>query len=261
MNHSSVPFSAPASVLTIRAYSGLSGDIFLAGLARLTEIGEEELDAFLRNVLPQLAGTVKLGKKTLRHISGSHLTVSLPQEHTHRRLSEIFEIIEKSPLQKSAKDKAQAAFTLIAKAEADVHNTSMEDVHFHEVGALDSILDICMTCELFTRLAPDLFVVSPLPLADGAIVCDHGVLPSPAPAVIKMLDGVQITGFPGRGETVTPTALALLRVFNAAFGPWPSMCVKKHAFVYGSKVFPDAPNGALFVTGTSLETKASHSPT
>ena len=148
---------------------------------------------------------------------------------------------------------ASNTFTLLAEAEAAVHGMKPEAVHFHEVGALDSILDICMACTLFTRLSPARFVVSPLPIADGEVVCAHGVIPVPAPAVLELLEGIPVRPFSGEGETVTPTAIALLRSLGAAFGPWPAMLVEKRALVYGSRVFANAPNGAIFACGTELD--------
>ena len=128
-----------------------------------------------------------------------------------------------------------------------------EAVRFHEVGALDSILDICMACVLFTRISPARFVVSPLPIADGEVVCAHGVIPVPAPAVLELLEGIPVRPFSGEGETVTPTAIALLRSLGAMFGPWPAMLVEKQALVYGSRVFANAPNGTIFACGMELE--------
>jgi uncharacterized protein (DUF111 family) len=117
---------------------------------------------------------------------------------------------------------------------------------------LDSIIDTCLCCRFFALLKPARFVCSPLPLADGGIHCAHGLLPSPAPAVLRMLEGIAVRGFPGVGETVTPTALSLLKALRADFGPWPEMTVLKTAISYGTKVFPDAPNGALWALGRGI---------
>lgn len=238
------------SILTIRAHSGLSGDMFLAGLLRMTESGEE-LDGLLPAIAPDLAGSVRLVRRQVNHIGGWHAEVSLPHQHEHRTLADITAIIASSGLGEKAKGLAAATFTLLAQAEAAVHEKRPEDIHFHEVGALDSILDICLTCELFTRLAPARFVVSPLPVADGSVVCAHGVIPVPAPAVLELLEGIPVRPFPAEGETVTPTAAALLRALGADFGPWPAMRVHKTALVYGTRVFPDVPNGAVFACGTA----------
>ncbi len=237
------------SVLTVRAHSGLSGDIFLAGLLRMTEMDGEALNSLLTSILPELTGSVRLVRREVNHVGGWHAEVTLPHQHEHRALADIVAIIAASGLSESAKSLSTAAFTLLAGAEAAVHGKNPEEVHFHEVGALDSILDICASCELFARLAPARFVVSPLPLADGAVTCAHGVLPVPAPAVLELLEGVPVRPFAGRGETVTPTGLALAKTLGAEFGLWPAMRVKRRALVYGTRVFADAPNGAMFAWG------------
>ena len=158
-------------------------------------------------------------------------------------------MIQNSRITERAKGIAADIFTVLAEAEAKAHGTSIEEVHFHEVGALDSILDICVSCELFVRLNPSRLVVSPLPVADGNVRCAHGVIPVPAPAVLELLEGVPVRPFPGQGETITPTAMALLRALHAEFGPWPAMRVERRALVYGTHVFPGAPNGTVFAWG------------
>lgn len=238
-------------VLTIRSHSGLSGDMFLAGLLCMTGMGEAELDERLKAVMPELAGSVRLVRRQVNHIGGWHADVSLPRQHEHRTLADIVAHIAAGGMDEAAKRLATDTFTLLARAEAAVHGKKPEEVRFHEVGALDSILDICMACELFVRLAPSRFVVSPLPVADGVVVCAHGVIPVPAPAVLELLHGIPVRPFPVEGETVTPTAAALLHALGATFGPWPSMTVEKAALVYGTRTFPDVPNGAVFACGTA----------
>lgn len=239
-------------MLTIRANSGLSGDMLLAGLLRMAEVDEVELERLLAAVMPELSGAVHLVRKQVNHIGGWHAAVTLPNQHEHRTLADITALIKACGMTEAAKKIATETFTLLARAEAAVHEKKPEDVHFHEVGALDSILDICLTCELFARLAPARFVVSPLPLADGFVACAHGIIPVPAPAVLELLEGIPVRGFAGSGETVAPTAIALLRALRADFGPWPSMRIEQRALIYGSKVFENAPNGAIFACGPSL---------
>ena len=236
-------------VLTIRAHSGLSGDIMLAGLMRMTGISADDFEARLASIMPELAGSVELVRHEVNHIGGWHVRVNLPHQHEHRTLGDILGIIGRSGLSERGKELSAATFSLLAKAEAAVHGKAPEDVHFHEVGALDSILDICMACELFAMLAPEHFVVSPLPVADGHVHCAHGIIPVPAPAVLELMEGVPVRPFPVQGETVTPTAMALLKALGAEFGPWPAMRVEKRALAYGTKVFEGAPNGALFAFG------------
>lgn len=252
-HHHGHDHSGPApTVLTIRANSGLSGDMLLAGLLRMAEVDEVELGRLLAAIMPELSGAVRLVRKQVNHIGGWHAEVTLPHQHEHRTLADITALIKACGMSETAKCFATETFTLLARAEAAVHEKKPEDVHFHEVGALDSILDICLCCELFAKLAPGRFVVSPLPLADGFVACAHGIIPVPAPAVLELLEGIPVRGFAGTGETVTPTAIALLRSLGAEFGPWPAMRVEKRALVYGGKVFKDAPNGAIFAFGPEL---------
>ena len=246
-HHTDAP-SGP--VLTIRAHSGLSGDIFLAGLLCMTGLTEKETEEMLTSIMPELAGSVQLTRKEVNHIGGWHADVTLPHQHEHRTLADILALIAACGMSEEGRNLASQTFTLLARAEAAVHGKSPEEVHFHEVGALDSILDICMSCELFCRLAPSRLVVSPLPVADGFVHCAHGILPVPAPAVLELMEGVPVRPFPGQGETVTPTAMALLKALKAEFGPWPAMRVEKKAIIYGSRVFENAPNGAIFACGS-----------
>ncbi|MDR2946508.1 MAG: DUF111 family protein, partial [Candidatus Adiutrix sp.] len=132
-----------------------------------------------------------------------------------------------------------------------VHGLAPEEVHFHEVGALDSIMDIGLVSLLLAKLAPDRIVCGPLPVCDGVIACQHGLLSSPAPAVMKLLTGVPVVGLASRGETVTPTGIALLKGMGAEFGLWPPLVVERQTLAYGNRLLEGVPNGALFVLGQS----------
>lgn len=238
------------TILSVRAVSGLSGDMMLAGLATMAELQQTDLDALVKELgLSALEGTLTLESRSVNHIAGIGCRIELPHEHAHRTFSEIRSIISASIMPDTAKELAIKAFSILAEAEGAVHGKSADSVTFHEVGALDSILDICLCCRIFTILSPTRFLCSPLPLADGAIRCAHGVIPSPAPAVLRMLEGVRVCGFPGDGETVTPTAVSLLKALGATFGQWPEFTVSRTAISYGSKIFKDAPNGALWAIG------------
>lgn len=238
------------AILTVRAASGLSGDIMLGGLAALAGLTDKELHDLLAELhVPALEGCLTLEPRMVHHIAGIGCRITLPHEHAHRSLEDILKLIEKSAMPDTAKVYSYTAFSILAEAEATVHARKMKEVTFHEVGALDSILDICLVCRIFALLHPVRFVCSPLPLADGMIRCAHGVVPSPAPAVLRMLEGVPIQGFSGAGETVTPTAMALLKALEASFGPWPSMMVQKTVISYGTKVFENTLNGAIWALG------------
>ncbi|MEG1609853.1 MAG: nickel insertion protein [Bilophila sp.] len=273
-------------ILTVRALSGLSGDMMLAGLLYLSGLytKDEELNALLATMpVPTLSGCVRLERRFVRHIAGWGCHIELPPEHEHRTHADIMALINASSMEPAAASLALRTFSLLAEAEGRVHGLPAAEVRFHEVGALDSILDICLTCALFVRLAPSHFVCSPLPIGDGGILCAHGWIPTPAPAVLELLTGIPVCGFFGTpaqeanhpeqaeqaehhghhstaatsatvrgcGETVTPTAIALLKALGATFGAWPAMTVRDRALVYGSRVFDNAPNGAIWACGTS----------
>ena len=239
------PMSQTAIVL--RTPSGISGDMLLTGLARLADVSAAELSVILDQIgLDALRDCVTIEATHVDWITGWRAKIDLPEENSHRTLQTIRDIITASQLTAAAKDLATRAFTILAKAEAKVHGCSVEEVHFHEVGALDSIVDTCVAAALFTRIAPASFVCSPLPLCDGTINCAHGLLASPPPAVQEMLEGVPVYGVDAQGETVTPTALSFLKAAGATFGKWPQCEVVRAERVYGGKVFPTLPNGAMF---------------
>ena len=222
----------------------------LAGLARMAELTSEELEVLVAEMrLPALTNSLRLEERAVNAVQGWGCRIELPHEHVHRTLADIEGIIAASDMPADAKEFSCRAFRVLAEAEAAVHGASPAEIAFHEVGALDSILDTCLACRIFTLIKPDRFVCSPLPLADGTIRCAHGLMPSPAPAVLRLLEGVPVRGFAGEGETVTPTALSLLKALGAEFGPWPEMRVQKTAISYGTKIFADAPNGAVWSLG------------
>lgn len=226
--------------------------MMLSGLAALAGLNSDKLDALAAELgLPALQGAVKLEERSINAISGVGCKITLPHEHAHRTLADIEKIIQASSMPEEARALSIKTFRLLAEAEAAVHGKRVQEVSFHEVGALDSILDTCLVCRIFTMLEPDHFICSPLPMADGVINCAHGLVHSPAPAVLRLLEGVPVCEFSGRGETVTPTAISLLRALGADFGPWPRMTVHKSVISYGGKVFENAPNGALWILGTA----------
>jgi uncharacterized protein (DUF111 family) len=237
-------------ILVLRTPSGLSGDMLVSGLAAVSGLDAAAFAATLTRIgLPELEGAARVVPRSLDGIAGVGLEVTLPHVHEHRRLPDILAIIAASGMAQPAKDMAGRALHVLAAAEAAVHGASPEDVHFHEVGAQDSILDVCLACELFVRLAPARFICSPLPVCDGVVRCAHGTLATPAPAVLHLLKGMPIYGIDSTGETVTPTAAALLRAMGAQFGPWPALVLGHHVRAFGGRVLPGVPNGAVFALG------------
>lgn len=254
------------TVLVVRSHSGVAGDMLLAGLAVLflerdgLDPGGPESGDWLRQlcsgIMADLDGVASLHRATVGGIRGWRLTVVLPHVHEHRCLDDISGIISRAAMQPEARDLARSCFRLLAECEAEAHGIDCNEIHFHEVGSLDSILDICASCELYVRLGMPPVHCGSLPIADGQVHCAHGVLPAPAPAALRLLRDVPIHPFPGdahAGELLTPTGLALLRTFNARFGRWPACRIRNTATVYGQKEFADAPNGLIFALGRMAE--------
>lgn len=250
------------TILTIRSHSGLSGDMLVAGLASIaltleniapdSKQADDWLAILCKIILPELTGCLTIRPHLVTGISGWQARVDLPHSHEHRSLAEILELIEASELSEWVKQKSSSCFQLIAECEAAAHGINLANVHFHEVGALDSILDICASCELYERLGQPRLICGPLPLADGQIECIHGILPAPAPAVVRLLKGVVVAPFAGAvnaGELVTPTALALLHCLGVSFGSWPAFRVTETSLVYGQREFDAVANGVIFAFG------------
>lgn len=239
-----------ADLLVIRTPSGLSGDMMLVGLARLLGLSSNALEERVQRIgLPALQGAVSVIPRFVAGVGGWATEVSLPQEHVHRSIGEILQIIGNSRLQESARAVASAAFARLAQVEGEIHGIPPDQVAFHEIGALDSILDVCLVAELYAELSSPKVMCSPLPVCDGVVRCQHGLLATPAPAVLRMLEGVPVYGIEADCETVTPTALALLHALQTTFGGWPAVTIRRTARAYGARVIPGVPNGAIFAFG------------
>lgn len=246
-HHKATP-RAKLDTLVIRPMSGLSGDMCVAGFARMADATNAELSAVAAGLgLP--GNAVVLEQKIVSTVSGWHARIALPHEHSHRTLKDVCKIIADSDMSPRAKAFAEDTFSLLAVAEGKIHGIAPEKVTFHEVGALDSILDTCISCAMYDRMDAPRLVCGALPLCDGMVRCAHGLMPTPAPAVLDLLEGVPVRGIASRGETVTPTAISLLKGLGAEFGEWPEMTINERALVYGTRTLPGVANGAIFARG------------
>ena len=160
--------------------------------------------------------------------------------HEHRSLRDIAALLERLPLSEGVRAQVMAVYTRIAEAESAAHGCPVEQIHFHEVGAMDAVADITAVCLLMDRLAPERVVVSPVHVGSGQVRCAHGVLPVPAPATAYLLRGVPAYGGSVRGELCTPTGAALLTQFASEFGPMPLMRVEAVGYGMGKKDFEAA---------------------
>lgn len=160
--------------------------------------------------------------------------------HHHRSMHEIRHIIESLDLSDKVKTDILSVYTLIAEAESHVHGVPVTEIHFHEVGTMDAIIDVTAFCMLMERLSPDQVIASPVHVGSGQVRCEHGVLPVPAPATAYILQGIPTYGGAVKGELCTPTGAALLKHFVRSFGEQPLMRVKAIGYGMGTKDFPAA---------------------
>ena len=134
-----------------------------------------------------------------------------------------------------------------------MHGTSENEVHFHEVGRLSNILAVGLCAQFLETLELERIAASPIPVSDGEVICAHGTVPYPAPAMFAMMPGVAVRPSSGIGELVTPTGLAMLKGFGAHFGPWPEMQISTAVNVFvPSCTFDNVPNGTRFLLGRPL---------
>lgn len=173
--------------------------------------------------------------------------------HHHAALGDIRAQIARLALPDEVKCMAGGVYGRLAAAEARVHGRSVDQVHFHEVGALDAVADVAGVCYALALLRPDRIVVSPIHVGSGSVRCAHGVMPVPAPATAVLLEGVPCYGGSIRGELCTPTGAALLTAFADDFGSMPPMCLQKTGYGLGSKQF-EAANCVRAFLGESEET-------
>ena len=235
-------------------FSGLSGDMFLGSLLD-AGLSFDTLKQCLRT-LPFHGYHLELKREMRQRISGTRFLVHLDKRteytktaHENRGLEAIGEIIDRGELTDSVKTTSMAIFESLARAEGNIHNLPPEKVHFHEVGAVDSIIDIVGTVFALETLGIERLVVSPLPLGSGFINIAHGRIPVPAPATLALLKGIPITNSGVQQEMVTPTGAALATGLAAAFGAMPPMVVQTVGYGVGSRELPDRPNLLRIIIG------------
>ncbi len=182
-------------------------------------------------------------------ISATHARVKTAHEHAHRHLNDIVKIINESRLTDGVKDRAARIFSLLAEAEARVHNKPIETIHFHEVGALDAIIDVCGAAIGFEFLGIERFVSSPLRVGTGMIEMAHGRFPIPPPAVAELLKGKPIYAGDIEGEFVTPTGAAIVSAVCDDFGPLPPMKIAAAGYGAGTRDHQSFPNALRVFVG------------
>lgn len=227
---------------------GVSGDMVLGALvdAGLSPADlQSSIDALgLDGVHAECRRVVK------NSISAMKVDIQAPHEHVHRGLADIVRIIEKSDLPDPVRSRAISVFERLAKAEARVHGTTVDAVHFHEVGAVDAIADIVGAVAGLHSLGVDSIHASPIPLSHGTVHAAHGEIPVPPPAVLGLLEDVPVTGLDIEGETVTPTGAALMTTLVESWGAAPSMVLRAVGYGAGDSDFR-LPNVLRLLIGDS----------
>jgi len=209
-----------------------------------------DADAIAAAVSSLEAGAVVSFEKVKRRgIGATKYHVSAAETHAHRHLSHIVKMIEKGALTPRARENAIAIFRKLGEAEAEVHQTSIEKVHFHEVGAVDSIADIVGAAVALDLLDVDSVVCSAINVGSGTVNAEHGVLPVPAPATALLLTGAPVYSRGPAVELTTPTGAAVAAALSQRFGPLPPMRIARTGFGAGTRDFPEHANVLRVILG------------
>ncbi len=176
--------------------------------------------------------------------------------HSHRGLAEIRKIIGSAAIADSAKTMAIRIFEALGAAEAKIHNVPVEEVHFHEVGAVDAMVDIVCAAAGAEALGVDEIVCSPLNVGGGTVKCAHGTFPVPAPATVELLEDAPVYSSGVQAELVTPTGAAIVKTLARRFAAFPEMKIEKSAYGAGSRDFPGYPNVLRLILGEAAPTLA-----
>ena len=236
-------------LLYIDAVAGVAGDMLLAALldagapleevrAGLGGLGIEGLDVAVEPV-------------TRHGLGAASVRVIAPDEQVQRNWAAIRELLDRAELPPRARVRARETFHLLAHAEARVHRVPPEEVHFHEVGAVDALADVCGVALALEALGVAQVACSPLPVGRGLVSASHGVLPLPAPATLELLHGAPLLGVEVDVELVTPTGAALVAALvEDRFGPLPPMVLEAVGYGAGARDLPDRPNVVRVLAGT-----------
>ena len=234
-------------VLYFDIINGISGDMTIA---TLLDLGIPK-DVFLEEVYKLNLNDefkINIEQKNESGIVGTKVEVITTEVNSQRHLSDIYDIIDKSSLNEFVKNKSKEIFMIIAKAEAKVHGTTIDKIHFHEVGAIDSIVDVVSACILVDLLGIDKIYSTSVPVGSGFVKCDHGIMPVPAPATIEILKDVPIRLNTVKGECTTPTGAAIIKTLCNEFVDVLEFEVKKIGYGMGHKQF-EIPNILRTVLG------------
>lgn len=239
-------------------FSGVSGNMLLGALID-AGYPEAELRKILAG-LPLHGCTLTVEQPTIHGFATTRVVVDEHgphhhgDHHPHRGLADISRLLNEAALPEPVRDRALAVFTRLAEAEAAVHGTAVAAVHFHEVGAVDALIDIVGVVAGCFHLGIDRLICSPLPMTRGWVRCAHGEIPLPAPAVCRLLDGAPVYGLDLAQELVTPTGATLVRELATDFGPMPPMRLARTGYGAGTLERSDGrPNLLRLMLGQTTE--------
>jgi uncharacterized protein (TIGR00299 family) protein len=274
----------------LECFSGISGDMFLGALVNAgvsPKLLEDTVEALEIGARLEISRVVRGGISATKVDVYAHGEKDLPREvfweqhtdhahdhdssheHSHaashkhprhdhvhgRGLTEIRAIIERAAISGAAKATAIRIFEALGEAEAEIHNTSIERVHFHEVGAVDAMVDIVCAAVGAESLAVEEWVCSPLNVGGGTVQCAHGTLPVPAPATLRLLRDAPVYSSGPQVELVTPTGAAIVKTLSARFASFPSMKIEKAGYGAGTREFPEHPNLLRLTIGEAATTE------
>jgi len=223
-------------VAYFNCFSGISGDMVLAALVDLgwpVEELKKELDK-----LDLFGYQIEAKKVAKKGITSTQIEIRIEEDKKERKLKDILSILGKSKLEEEIKERSQAIFIRLANAEAKIHGKSLEEIHFHELGGLDTIIDVVGAVAGIKYLGIEKVYSSLLPLGKGFVKCSHGTLPVPAPATLELLNGVPVYGSNIEAELVTPTGAAIISTLAENFGQMPPMKIDNIGYGAGQRDLP-----------------------
>ncbi|HSJ13683.1 MAG TPA: nickel pincer cofactor biosynthesis protein LarC [Longimicrobiales bacterium] len=226
-------------------FAGAAGDMTLAALVDLG-LPVEWLHSFAASLA---LGDVRVVSERVRRagIECARVAFEIPEQRGHRHLRQILEIIDGATLSVPARERARDAFNRIGVAEAAVHGTTLEQVHFHEVGAVDAILDVLGTMAAVEQLGFEAFYTRPIAVGGGSVDIEHGRYPVPAPATLRILEGLPVTGFELDGECTTPTGAALIATLTGGAPPPAELIVTGSGYGAGTRDPEGRPNALRLI--------------
>ncbi|HLY25679.1 MAG TPA: LarC family nickel insertion protein, partial [Aggregatilineales bacterium] len=241
--------------MTIIAYldcfAGISGDMFLGALVDAGWSAER-----LREVVAalQLSNvTIEVSRASKQGIGGAQVTIKAAGDQSARAYSDLVSMITQAPLPAAVQHQALDILKLLGETEAAIHSVPLEEIHFHELGAVDTLVDIVGVLVGLRDLGIAQVYSSPLPWSKGTVNTAHGLLPVPPPAVAALLQGIPVVGVEVQGEMVTPTGAVLVRSVAQGFGPIPDMRVERVGYGAGERNWPDRPNLLRIVIGQGVQ--------